>query len=193
MLPDCKTYFNGLAAGWDERISVRPALLSAVAFFAGACPGTRVLDIACGTGVAFDYLLAQGVKSLTAIDISDEMARIAQAKYAHDPRVAVLAGDFLKLEATPFDCALLYNAYPHFLDKPALLAHAAALLKPGGRFTVAHGMGREALNSHHRDVPPSVSIPLGPAQEEAKIWSPWFQVDMCCDRPDFYLLSGTRR
>ena len=101
---------------------IQPALLSAVAFFAGARPGVRALDIACGTGVTFDYLLAQGVESLTAIDISDEMARIAQGKYAHDPRVTVLAGDFLQLEAPPFDCALLYNAYPHFLDKPALPA-----------------------------------------------------------------------
>lgn len=193
MLPDCKTYFNGLAAGWDAGLVIRPALLSAVAYFSGACPGARVLDIACGTGVTFDYLLAQGVESLTAIDISDEMARIAQGKYAHDARVTVLAGDFLALEAPPFDCALLYNAYPHFLDKPALLAHAAALLKPGGRFTVAHGMGREALNSRHRDVPPSVSAPLGPAQAEAEAWAPWFRVDMCCDRPDLYLLSGTRR
>lgn len=172
---------------------IQPALLSAVAFFAGARPGVRALDIACGTGVTFDYLLAQGVESLTAIDISDEMARIAQGKYAHDPRVTVLTGDFLQLEAPPFDCALLYNAYPHFLDKPALLAHAAALLKPGGRFTVAHGMGREALNRRHQDVPPSVSVPLGPAQGEIAVWEPWFLVDMCCDRPDFYLLSGTRR
>ena len=172
---------------------IQPALLSAVAFFAGARPGARALDIACGTGITFDYLLAQGIESLTAIDISDEMARIAQGKYARDPRVTVLAGDFLQLEAAPFDCALLYNAYPHFLDKPALLTHAAALLKPGGRFTVAHGMGREALNRHHQDVPPSVSAPLGTAQGEAAVWEPWFLVDMCCDRPDFYLLSGTRR
>lgn len=193
MLPDCKSYFNGLAAEWDGRMVIQPALLSAVAFFAGARPGVRALDIACGTGVTFDYLLAQGVESLTAIDISDEMARIAQAKYAHDFRVTVLTGDFLQLEAPPFDCALLYNAYPHFLDKPALLAHAAALLKPGGRFTVAHGMGRKTLNSRHQDVPPSVSVPLGPAQGEIAVWEPWFLVDMCCDRPDFYLLSGTRR
>ena len=77
--------------------------------------------------------------------------------------------------------------------EPALLAHAAALLKPGGRFTVAHGMGRKTLNSRHQDVPPSVSVPLGPAQGETAVWEPWFLVDMCCDRPDFYLLSGTRR
>lgn len=140
---------------------IQPALLSAVAFFAGARPGVRALDIACGTGVTFDYLLAQGVESLTAIDISDEMARIAQAKYAHDSRVTVLTGDFLQLEAPPFDCALLYNAYPHFLDKPALLAHAAALLKPGGRFTVAHGMGRRPLTAITRTCPLPYPPPWG--------------------------------
>ena len=59
--------------------------------------------------------------------------------------------------------------------------------------TVAHGMGRKTLNSRHQDVPPSVSVPLGPAQGETAVWEPWFLVDMCCDRPDFYLLSGTRR
>ena len=139
---------------------IQPALLSAVAFFAGARPGVRALDIACGTGVTFDYLLAQGVESLTAIDISDEMARIAQAKYAHDSRVTVLTGDFLQLEAPPFDCALLYNAYPHFLDKPALLAHAAALLKPGGRFTVATGRAHRTFAPHVHLVPIDVPVVL---------------------------------
>ena len=192
MLPDCKSYFNGLAAEWDGRMVIQPALLSAVAFFAGARPGVRALDIACGTGITFDYLLAQGIESLTAIDISDEMARIAQAKYAHDSRVTVLTGDFLQLEAPPFDCALLYNAYPHFLDKPALLAHAAALLKPGGRFTVAHGMGRKTLNSRHQDVPPSVSVPLGPAQGETAVWEPWFLVDIQLSDGEKYVISGLR-
>lgn len=189
---DCKAYFNGLAAGWDAKDASSPAWLRAVAFLCGAGPGARVLDIACGTGVMFPALLEQGAASLTGVDIADAMAALARSKFAAEPRVTVLCQDFLTLEAGPFDAALMYNAYPHFPDKAALLQKAAALLTPGGRFTVVHGMGREALNRHHGNVPGGLSIPLGPAATEAAAWAPYFQVDMLLDTPGFYLISGAR-
>ncbi len=190
---DCRAYFNALADGWDDRCAPRPALLEAVAFLSGARPGLRVLDIACGTGVMFPALLEQGVERLVGIDVADKMAAVARAKFVSDPRVEVLCGDFYALKNEPFHAALLYNAYPHFLDKEALFSKAASLLLPGGRFTIAHGMGREALNGHHGNVPASVCVPLRPAAEEARRWEARFAVDMLCDSPEFYLISGVKR
>lgn len=191
--PDCRAYFNSLALSWDGRCAPCPELLSTVAFLCGAKPGLRVLDIACGTGVMFPALLSQGVESLVGVDVSDGMAAIASSKFLDEARVEVLCQDFHALECSPFHAALLYNAYPHFVNKEALLAKAASLLLPGGRFTVAHGMGREALNAHHGNVPTAVSTPLGPACGEARLWAPWFNVDMCCDSAGFYLISGAKR
>ena len=56
-------------------------------------PGMDVLDVACGTGVMFDYYLGRGVSSVTGIDISPEMAKIAAEKYAHEPKIQVICGD----------------------------------------------------------------------------------------------------
>lgn len=190
---DCRAYFNGLADGWDAKGVPRPELLRAVAFLCGAGPGLRVLDVACGTGAMFPALLEQGVESLLGVDISDSMVSLARLKFGSNPRVRVLCGDFLALAEAPFDAVLLYNAYPHFLDKKALLAKAASLLLPGGRFTIAHDMGRDDLNAYHSGAPSSVSAPLSPAFREARAWNPWFVVDMLCDNPGFYLISGVKR
>ncbi len=193
MQMDCKTYFNGLAPGWDQNCRQQPDLMRAIALIAGAGPGQRMLDIASGTGITFPYLLERGIESLTAIDLAPAMVEIARQKFPAEPRLQILCGDLLGLEAPPFSCALLYNGYPHFTNKAALLKKVAALLEPGGRFTVAHGMGREALNAHHGNVPPGISQPLGPAREEAALWAPYFHVDGIFDRPDFYLLTGLHR
>lgn len=190
---DCRAFFNSLADGWDAKCAPNSELLTAVAFLSGARSGLSVLDIACGTGVMFPALLNQGIERLVGIDIADKMAAIAREKFAHDPRVEVRCGDFYAMEDGPFHAALLYNAYPHFLDKEGLIAKVASLLLPGGRFTMAHGMGRDALNAQHSDVPESVCTSLLPANEEAQRWKPWFNVDMLCDSPDFYLLSGIKR
>lgn len=190
---DCRAYFNSLASNWDATTVQRPALLRSVAFLAGARPGARMLDIACGTGVTFPYLLEGGVCTLLGIDLAEAMVQLAAQKFRDDPRVTLQAIDLFHLEAPPFDGALLYNAYPHFPDKPALLAKTASLLKPGGRFTLAHGMGRAALNAHHSHVPAGLSTPLGPAAEEAALWAPAFRVDCIIDREDFYLISGVCR
>ena len=55
--------------------------------------GMDILDVACGTGVMFDYYLQRGVASVTGIDIAPEMAKIAAQKYADENKVQVLCGD----------------------------------------------------------------------------------------------------
>lgn len=49
-----------------------------------------VLDVACGTGVLFPDNLKRCVESVTGIDISPEMARLAAEKF---PQVQVICGD----------------------------------------------------------------------------------------------------
>lgn len=42
-----------------------------------------------------------------------------------------------------FDRIVIYNAYPHFIEKEKLVKKVEELLNPGGRFVVAHGACRE--------------------------------------------------
>lgn len=135
-------------------------------------------------------LLPLGVAEIVGIDLAENMIACAREKFADEARVRFVAGDLLEFEDAPFHAALMYNAYPHFPDKAVVLAKVASLLLPGGRFTVAHGMGRGTINAHHNDTASKVSVGLGPAVEEAAAWEPWFRVDTLVDRPDIYVISG---
>jgi len=187
---DIIEFFDAKAAQWDNNLAPSSAARTAAAFFCGAQKGSRVLDIAGGTGIMFRELLELGAAQLVAVDISPKMVELARKKFAGDPRVTVHCANVLEWAEKDFDVALIYNAYPHFLDKPTLLAHVAQLLKPGGRFTVAHGVGREGINHCHTNVPSAISTALRTAKEEAAAWEPWFQVDALVDTPNFYLISG---
>lgn len=188
---DIITYFDQHAQHWDD--DYRPGLpeRTAAALFAGV-EGARVLDVACGTGVMFPELLAQGAAQITGVDISPNMAALAAEKYADNDKVHILCGDVVSLELEGFDAVLIYNAYPHFMNKPALIAAMARALKPGGRLTVAHGAGRELINAHHANVPPTVTSPLLPAKQEAAVWEGLFSVDCLVDTPFIYVISGVK-
>ena len=105
--------------------------------------GMDVLDVACGTGVMFDYYLSRGVASVTGIDISSEMAKIAEEKYAGEEKIQVVCGDVEEYAFDrKFDRIVVYNAFPHFPYPKRLIKILAGLLKEDGRLTVAHGQSR---------------------------------------------------
>lgn len=158
---------------------------------AGIRAGMDVLDVACGTGVLFPDYLARQVASLTAIDISPEMAKIAQSKF---PQAEVLCGNVETAEfSRKFDAIVVYNAFPHFPEPARLIRHLSALLKPGGRLTVAHGMSREAINHHHEETASQVSQGLLLAEELAELFTPYFAVDVRISDAQMYQVAGTKK
>lgn len=155
-------YFDHAAAGWDAGLTRSDEVIAGILDDARVCAGKDVLDVACGTGVLIGDCLARGAASVTGIDLSPEMARLAREKFAAEPRVTILCGDAEELGGAPrFDCILLYNAFPHFPDPQRLLRALTALLRPNGTLTVAHGRSRARIDRHHDGVGASrVSRPL---------------------------------
>jgi demethylmenaquinone methyltransferase/2-methoxy-6-polyprenyl-1,4-benzoquinol methylase len=155
----------------------------------GIREGAQVLDVACGTGVLFPDYLARGA-SVTGIDISPEMVKIARSKF---PQVEVLLGD---VEETvfdrKFDAVMVYNAFPHFPNPAALIRTLAGLVKPGGRLSVAHGMSRAALQSHHAGRASQVSIDPIHEEDLKALMEPWFEVDTVISTGEMYQVAGTR-
>ena len=140
---DVIRFFDRCAPSWDAELVRNEAVISAILDNAGICAGMDVLDVACGTGVLFPDYLGRGVASLTAIDLSPEMAKLAQQKF---PQVKVLCGDAEQTDfGRCFDAVMIYNAFPHFPEPARLIERLAKWVKPGGRLSVAHGMSREKL------------------------------------------------
>ena len=184
-------FFDRCAPSWDVGLVRNEAVISAILDNAGVQAGTDVLDVACGTGVLFPDYLKRGVASLTAIDISPEMVKLARQKY---PKVCVLCGD---VEQTVFDqcfdVIMIYNAFPHFPDPARLIGRLARWVKPGGRLSVAHGMSREMLNHHHSGTASRVSVDLLAENELAALFAPYFDVDTVISDERMYQVAGRKR
>ena len=188
-------YFDERAANWNEQAEPAGAKHLMVAQLASVHEGSRVLDVGCGTGIMERAYLELGASSIVALDLSEKMLACARKTFADVPpeRLRFECSDILDFASDePFDAVVIYNAYPHILDKKALVRNVASLLKPHGRFLVAHGMGRETLNAHHANVPHDVTSDLLPAREAAQDWQEAFEIDMVADTSYLYFFGGTR-
>lgn len=183
-------FFDNCAPWWDDDMIRNEDIITKILDNCGIGPGDHVLDVACGTGVLFPDYLGRNVASVTGIDISPEMARIAAEKF---PQVNVICGDVENTEfGRKFDSIMVYNAFPHFPDPERLIQVLASLLSPGGRLSVAHGMSRAALLNHHAGRAASVSIDLIHESELKEIFSQWFDVDVVISNDSMYQVCGTR-
>ena len=192
---DIARYFNERADKWDESgCSGESRVQDAVLSLVDLKPGDTVLDLGCGTGVMIPCYLSAEAGRIVAVDVSERMIERAREKFGTEPSVELRACDALSLdEAERFDAVIIYNAYPHFPNKPALVEKVYRLLKPNGRFAVAHGIGRDAINRHHEAVAAGVSCGLRAASEESALWEGRFEIESLVDTPGFYAFSGVRR
>ena len=153
-----------------------------------------MLDLGCGTGVMMPVYLEAKVASATGVDLSSRMVSCAREKFQEIDAVDFIAADVLDLdESHPYDAVVIYNAYPHFMDKPALVEKVYRLLKPGKRFVVAHGTGKDRINQHHQAVDAGVSSGLRAVSVESEVWRKCFDIEALVDTPAFYAFSGVRR
>ncbi|MGN0035055.1 MAG: class I SAM-dependent methyltransferase [Coriobacteriales bacterium] len=188
-------YFDARADEWAkmERCT-RSALQPAVTALAGIHQGSTVCDLGCGLGVMLPVYHDLGVRYVLGVDISPRMVELARQRNAGYPEASFVATDACDLVTDDrFDAVVVYNAYPHFLDHPALVKKVHELLVPEGRFVVAHSTGRDTINRHHEAVARGVSSGLGPAEDEAEVWRGLFDVDTVVDTPDFYAFAGIAR
>ena len=188
-------YFDDKADGWAEmENSTRSCVQPAVAATAGVVPGSRVLDVGCGLGVMVPVYQERGATHVLCIDVSEKMIELARERWSSCPEIECQVADVVSLDAPgQFDAVVIYNAYPHIMDREALVSNVYSLLADGGRFVVAHGSGKDEINSHHAAVAAGVSLGLRPAAEEAAAWEGLFVVDAVVDTPLFFAFSGYKR
>ena len=191
---DVIAFFDRCAPTWDAEMIKSDVIMEKILDNAEVGEGMDVLDVACGTGVMFDYYLKRKVASVTGIDISPEMAKIAAGKYADVPGVQVICGD---VEETAFDRKfdriVVYNAFPHFPKPKRLIKALAGLLKEDGRLTIAHGQSREAIDNHHSGSASKVSNGLMSADSLKKLFDPHFEVEVMISNRRMYQVSGVKK
>lgn len=113
-----------------------PALYDDLAELAGARPGSRVLELGCGTGRATVPLAGRGCL-ITAVEAGANMAAVARRNLAGASAVEVVTAEFESwpLPAEPFDTVLAATAF-HWIDPATRVPKAADALRPGGALAV---------------------------------------------------------
>ena len=187
---DVISFFDRLAPQWDADMIRNDDIIGKILDAAQVTAGADVLDVACGTGVLFPDYLARDVRTLTAVDISPEMVKIAREKF---PQVTVLCADVEQMQTEKhFDCIMVYNAFPHFPDPARLIRVLSSMLKPGGILTVAHGMSRAQIDHHHEGAPSKVSMGLLHEDELAAIFADHLRVTTKISDDRMYAVCGKK-
>ncbi len=191
---DVIEFFDRCAPNWDADQIPKDAIINRILDNANVGENLDVLDVACGTGVLFPFYLERNVRSVTGIDISHEMARLAAEKHKDSENIRVICGDVEETRFDKqFDSVMVYNAFPHFPDPERLIATLASLLKEGGRLTVAHSASREQIDDHHSGAASKVSNGLMYADELKAIFDPFFDVDIMISNQEMYQVSGVKK
>ena len=189
---DIIEFFDRLAPQWDADMIRSDEIIRIILDNAGVKEGVDVLDVACGTGVLIPDYLARNVASVTGIDISPEMAKIAESKFPQE-NVKIICGDVENTEfERKFDCIVVYNAFPHFPEPEKLIKQLASLLKEGGTMTVAHGMSRAQIDHHHSGSASKVSAGLISEDDLAAMFVPELKVTAKISDDRMYQVAGVK-
>ena len=157
MYRQLRTTFSEAAELYDRMRPGYPrAVFEELAEFGRLGPGSRVLEIGCGTGQATLPLAQRGYR-VTAVELGAELAAIARRKLASFPGVEVVVSAFedwpapwSEAERGPapwseaergglphdeFDAVVSATAF-HWLDPAVRVARSAAVLRPSGTLAI---------------------------------------------------------
>jgi SAM-dependent methyltransferase len=104
---------------------------------AGFGPGSRIVEIGCGTGQATIGLAERGV-DVTCVELGQQLAKAARRELASYPHVRVVNADFEHWQAdtASYDGVAAFLAF-HWVDPGRRYSLAARLLRPDGALAVA--------------------------------------------------------
>ena len=188
---DIASFFDFKAKTWDDELIINDDVVEAILLNGGVGEGTDILDIACGTGTLFPFYFKRNIKSVTGIDISPEMVKIAKSKF---PETEIICGDAEEYCFNKkFDVIMIYNAFPHFPNPEMLIKNLSGHLKENGRFSIAHSMSRAEIQSRHKKRASNVSLELPTAEVLAEMLRPYFNIDIIISDNEMYQVSGIKK
>ncbi|MGA3036463.1 MAG: class I SAM-dependent methyltransferase [Vulcanimicrobiaceae bacterium] len=125
--------FDQLAAEYDAYRSGYSRALFEVLSEYGFKPGSSLLDVACGTGLASEPLLKRGLK-VTALDTSEAMLDKARIRLK-EAKLVVGDAESLPFPDGSFDGVVCAQAI-HWMDQPKAIAEMARVTAKDGRVAI---------------------------------------------------------
>jgi SAM-dependent methyltransferase len=137
-----REYFNRLSSSWERGMAPGARERGReLALSLGIEPGSRVLDVGCGTGVLIPWLAEAVGRSgrLVALDIAEKM--LEEARSLH--RLLELEFVWADVARMPFpggafDDVICHNCFHLFSDGEAALSEMGRILGPGGCAAVSY-------------------------------------------------------
>jgi ubiquinone/menaquinone biosynthesis C-methylase UbiE len=113
--------------------------------------GTTILEVGSGTGDLSQIIIKKfpDIK-LTCLDISPNMLKAAKQNIKASSNIKFILGDIEEINLkTKFDQIIIFNAFPHFLDKLKALKNCNKHLKKNGSLVICHNESRYSILSCH--------------------------------------------
>ncbi|MDI3481222.1 MAG: hypothetical protein PWQ97_877 [Tepidanaerobacteraceae bacterium] len=151
----CREFFNSVAEKWDDMCCHDTEKINRILDMAQLKKGDKVLDVGTGTGVMIPFLQERVGEQgyITAIDLAENMLKIAERKY-RTLNVSFIHADITTADLDGnFDLILCYSVFPHFKDRLKAIKNMYRLLKPGGRILICHSQSRKQINQIHMNSP----------------------------------------
>lgn len=125
----------------------KPAIRS----LAGNLSGKRVLSVGCGSGVDTQWLVENGAKNATGIDLSSGLIELGIKKFPNlDLRVMDM--EALEFEDASFDLLISSLAIHYLADWTTALKEAKRVLVDGGRYIFSCGHPIDSAMQYFRDT-----------------------------------------
>lgn len=188
---DIIEFFDSCAADWDAEMIIDTDTVNFILDKADITQNSKVLDVACGTGVLFPFYFQRKVSEVTGVDISSEMVKITKEKF---PGIKVICADAHSYDfGENFSNVMIYNAFPHFTSPDTLIKNLTSFLIKGGRLTVAHGMSKEQIDNCHSGRAKNVSLALPEAETLKEMMQNYLDVDIVISDDKMYMVSGKKQ
>jgi SAM-dependent methyltransferase len=131
-----RTSFDGAAERYARyRPGYPPEVFDRLAAYAGLTEGSRVLEVAPGTGQATVPMVERGWR-VTAVELGEDLAAATRAATGGAVPVHLAPFEGWPLPAEPFDAVVCTSAF-HWLDPAVRLPKMAEALRPGGAVALA--------------------------------------------------------